>query len=155
MLNNAVPTGFDGTARKITDMGADIQYELAIGSSAFSAYLTYIHEQQDLDTIYPGAYQNKTVSLNTMKVNASYYFANQFNLSAGYFSTTGTSDNILYSGANNGVPDSGGMIAEFDYLPWLNTKFSLQYIMYNKFDGFTGSGASNNNTIYLLTWVMF
>ena len=90
----------------------------------------------------------------------------RLNLTLGYFSTTGSSDNVLYapaefSGSMANKPDTGGLIGEIAFLPWWNTKFSLQYVMYNKFngsatnyDGFNRD-ASNNNTLYLLAWVMF
>ncbi len=54
-----------------------------------------------------------------------------------------------------------GILAPFDYLPWANTKISLQYVAYNKFNGaktnYDGSGrdASDNNSIYLQFWFLF
>jgi hypothetical protein len=90
----------------------------------------------------------------------------QIQFSIGYFSITGSGDPIIFApgsviGSNNGIPDSNGEIFEFDYLPWLNTKFSIQYIAYNKFNGessnYDGQGrnASDNNSLYLSTWVAF
>jgi len=58
-------------------------------------------------------------------------------------------------------PDSRGYVAEVNYLPWLNTKLQLQYVAYDKFNGgkqnYDGAGrnASDNNTLYLLGWVLF
>ena len=65
------------------------------------------------------------------------------------------------SGSSIGLPDTGGYIAEFDFLPWFNTKFSVQYIAYNKFNGsndnYDGAGrnASDNNSLYALAWIAF
>ena len=48
-----------------------------------------------------------------------------------------------------------------NYLPWLNTKLQLQYVGYDKFNGgkqnYDGAGrnASDNNTMYLLGWILF
>jgi len=47
--------------------------------------------------------------------------------------------------------------------PWkyAYTKFSLQYVIYNKFNGSStnydgfGRNASGNNTLYLLAWFAF
>ena len=76
--------------------------------------------------------------------------------SIGYFSTTGKADPLLYSsspvdGSRTGSPNSNGFILEADYRPWEKTKISLQYTIYNKFngthsnyDGF-GRNASDNN----------
>jgi hypothetical protein len=85
--------------------------------------------------------------------------------SVGYFSTTGRKDAMLYSpglvnGSSAGSPNSNGFILEVDYLPWHKAKVSLQYTIYNKFNGtgsnYDGSGrnASDNNTLYLLIWLM-
>jgi len=101
-----------------------------------------------------------------MKVTAGYNYNNSFALSFGYFSLKGSMDNILYkpgefSGSNTGMPDSDGLIAEIAFYPWLNTRFSLQYLKYNKFNGsstnYDGSNrdAANNNTLHLMAWIMF
>ncbi len=89
-------------------------------------------------------------------------------MSRGYFNTWGDSDPIFYrtsSGAvdnsTSGSPNSAAFITEFDYLPWENTKFSLQYTAYMKFNGdsnnYNGAGrsASDNNTLYLNSWFMW
>jgi hypothetical protein len=72
---------------------------------------------------------------------------------------------LLYSpgpitGSATGSPDSRGFILEADHLPWDKLKMTLQYILYDKFngarsnyDGF-GRNASDNNTFYLLFWLM-
>jgi hypothetical protein len=61
----------------------------------------------------------------------------------------------------NGSPDTRGWIAELNYLPWLNTKLSLQFTKYTQFnggdsnyDGF-GRNASANGSTYLLLWLTF
>ncbi len=51
----------------------------------------------------------------------------------GYFNYSGSSDNIMYapasvSGSRTGLPNSSGIMAQVDYLPWVNTKISLIYI---------------------------
>jgi hypothetical protein len=65
------------------------------------------------------------------------------------------------NGSNAGVPDSTGLRAQFDYLPWENTQLSLQYFAYNKFNGASnnydgfGRSASDNNMLYLQFWFAF
>jgi hypothetical protein len=61
-----------------------------------------------------------------------------------------------------GSPNSTGFIGEFDYNPWQNTRLSLQYTWYTKFnggssgyDGTTSRTATNNNTLYMFLWVAF
>ena len=61
----------------------------------------------------------------------------------------------------NGRPDTKGWMAEFNYVPWLNTKFTLQYTAYTKFnggkDGYDGFSrkAADNNTVYALVWFAY
>jgi hypothetical protein len=164
---NILPAGITGDADQYTDFGVDAQYELNIGSGTLSAYATYVHENKDLKgTFAAGNSQNSSDNLNTFKLFANLFFLNQMNLTLGYFNLTGSSDNILYqsaalTGSNAGKPDSDGIIGEISYLPWYNTRFSLQYTFYNKFNGASsnydgfGRDASHNNTLYLLTWIAF
>ena len=86
--------------------------------------------------------------------------------SVGYFSTTGDKDALLYSpdegnGSRTGSPNSRGFILEMNYLPMHMAKLSVQYIIYDKFngarsnyDGF-GRDASDNNTLYVSLLFMF
>ena len=85
--------------------------------------------------------------------------------SISYFSIIGKTDPLLYSsapveGSRTGSPNSNGFILETDYLPLEKVKISLQYVIYNKFngaqsnyDGF-GRNASDNNTLYAVVWFM-
>jgi hypothetical protein len=86
----------------------------------------------------------------------------------GYKTTWGDRNRAFYAtslggtnNSDNGKPDSSAIISELDYLPWQNTKFSLQYTAYTKFNGSknnyngTGRDASDNNTLYLNGWIMF
>jgi chromate transport protein ChrA len=51
-------------------------------------------------------------------------------------------------------------IIALDFLPWLNTRLTAQYVVYSKFNGsssnYDGSGrnASDNNTLFLLAWLV-
>ena len=75
-------------------------------------------------------------------------------------------------GSLTGSPESDGFILQADYFPlnkpggpafWprSNVKLSLQYVIYNRFDGartnFDGAGrnARDNNTLYLEAWIAF
>jgi hypothetical protein len=131
---------------------------------------TWIHEDQDWDASYAlGGTANQSDSLNTFRINANYFYRDHFGDiggSLGYFSITGDEDALLYSsdpddGSRTGSPKSSGFIIEADYLPWEKAKFSIQYVLYDKFngarshyDGF-GRDASDNNTLYVLAWFMF
>ncbi len=165
------PSGYtSGLTDKFTDTALDAQYQYISRKHLFSVETTWIHEHQDWDASFAfGNTANQSDSLDTVRVNANYYYRDHFGTlggSVGYFSTTGDKDSVLYSperinGSRTGSPNSNGFIVEADYLPWQNTKFLVQYTIYNKFngarsnyDGFSRD-ASDNNTLYLLVWLMF
>jgi hypothetical protein len=102
-------------------------------------------------------------------VIGTYYFRRKYGGSISHFSTTGSVDPGLYPAgpapgvitSANGSPNTRGWIAELNYLPWLNTKLSLQFTKYTQFnggdsnyDGF-GRNASANGSTYLLLWLTF
>jgi len=171
MVTDIFPDGNgQGPADKFTDIAFDAQYQYIVKKHVLSAQTTFIHENQNWDASYAlGDTANKSDHLNTFRINLNYYYRSylgQIGGTAGYFSTTGSKDDMIYSpgpldGSKTGKPDSDGFILEADFLPWKTGKISLQYTLYNKFNGghtnYDGSGrnASDNNTLYLLVWLMF
>ena len=160
-------TALAGVADQYRDVAADVQYQF-IGEDHIVTLLgTFIHENQTLNASVLDAFAaNATDNLKTAKLTAEYAYQRHIGGSLGYFRTTGSADTILYApspvgGSANNLPDSSGMVAELNYLPWLNTKLQLQYVGYQKFNGqktnYDGSGrdASANNTLYALVWLNF
>jgi hypothetical protein len=162
------PTGISGLTNNYTDIGFDAQYEKNIeNGSSLIFHAAFITEKQTLDAEYnTAASENSENTLRSLKADLTYNFPDYFSLSAGYFSTTGTSDNLLYApnevdGSNSGSPNSNGEILQLTFLPWMNTQFAVQYKLYNKFNGgdtnYDGLGrnASDNNTLYVMAWLVF
>ena len=156
-----------GPTDKFTDVAADLQYQFISDANIFTLLSTYIHEDQTLDASSIGGATNLNDTLQTFKIIGNYYYRRTYGLSLGYVNTWGTTDPGLYTDGNpvtnsaNGSPDSDYFIAQLTYMPWLNTKLSLQYTAYNTFngrssnyDGF-GRNASDNNTLYVLGWFNF
>jgi hypothetical protein len=164
-------TALAGAVDKWTDVAADVQYQFIGEEHLFTALATYIHESQTLDaSVLDGFAANTDNNLKTFKLMGEYYYHRKIGGSIAYFSTSGSTDPVLYTpapvtGSANGSPDTNGYILEVNYLPWLNTKLQAQYVGYQKFNGqngnnpggYDGSGrtASNNNTLYLLAWLNF
>jgi hypothetical protein len=164
-----------GPTDKFTDIALDAQYQYIGKKHILSAQTTWIHEGQDWDASFPlGNTSRRCSFLNTFRTNANYYYKSHFGMVGGtvtYFSTIGRSDALLYApdpvdGSRSGSPDSSGFILELDYLRYEITKFltlksSLQYTLYNKFNGSHSNydgfdrDASDNNTLYFLLWFMF
>lgn len=167
MIADMFPKGVSGYSNKFTDLGVDLQYEHLFNRTNFIIHSSFVHEQQRLNAFYNDTLsQYETNFLNSFKIDAEVYFNNKFGLTLGYFSTRGSSDSLLYApaaitGSNLRRPDSDGIIAEFDYMPLRNTKFSIQYVAYNNFNGskrnYDGAlrNAFDNNTLYFLVWVCF
>ena len=159
------PTGVSGLTDNYTDIGFDLNYEKNFGSNVLTAYTTFIHENQQFNATL-AEIGNESNNLNSFKIVGNYYLHQQFGFSLAYFSIAGDAIPALYTpqsvdGSANGKPDSNGFIAQFNYLPWFNTKFSIQYVAYSKFNGsstnYDGSGrnASDNNTVYIDSWLAF
>ncbi len=161
------PAGVAGDVNRYNDFALDGQYERKIGSSSFSAHGSWLRERQHLDASFAAEESaNASNTLKALRLDAGVLTASRIGLTVGYFGTTGTTDALLYPsdpvlGSATGSPDSRGVLGELSYMPWLNTRFSLQYVAYGKFNGgksdYDGSGrtASDNNVLYLLAWVAF
>jgi hypothetical protein len=167
MSSRLYPTGVTGPTDRFSDLAGDLQYERVVGGGNFVVHASYIHERQTLDATFgAGGSANPANTLNTMRADATLLTASRLGASLGYFTTSGDADTLLYApnpvtGSATGKPNSSGLTAEVQVMPWLNTRFSMQYVAYQKFNGGTsnydgaGRRASDNNTIYLLAWFMF
>jgi hypothetical protein len=161
------PEGVTGLTNTFTDIGIDAQIEQRVGVGTLIARGTWLHEKQKLDATFDvDGSSNASNTLKTFRLNSTYTPNQWVGLSAGYFQTTGTSDATLYApaeveGSASGNPKTNGFVGEVDINPWQNTRLGLQYVAYDKFnggktdyDGF-GRNASDNNTLYLLAWLVF
>lgn len=168
IASSIYPMGISGATDKYTDVGFDAQYEYSAdngGSCIFHA--SYITEKQNLDATFAmGGSANASNNLNSLKLDFTYNFPAWVSLTGAYFAVGGSADAGIYApgdvtGSLNGNPSSNGEILQIAFLPWMNTQFALQYTLYNKFNGnssnYDGSGrnASDNNTMYVMGWVVF
>ena len=167
--------GRDPSAGKdrITDYGFDSQYQLSHGSGDFTAMLSWIYERQNWAASYPlGNAGNPADTLWELKATVNYVYDKTYGATVQYFLINGSSDAALYSGSQTGAPTSDGFILQASYLPFnkgggpsfwprSNVKLSLQYTVYNRFDGarmnYDGAGANarGNNTLYVEAWIAF
>jgi hypothetical protein len=159
-----------GPVNEFRDVAEDFQYQFIGEDHMLSLTGTRIHESMKLAASSAAETPtNAEDDLTTLRVNANYFYRRRYGCTLSYFSTTGSTDAGLYPAdpapgvvtSANGSPDTKGMITELNYLPWLNTKLSLQYTHYTRFngggdnyDGF-GRNASDNDSVYGLLWVVF
>ncbi|OYV75648.1 MAG: hypothetical protein B7Z66_12175 [Chromatiales bacterium 21-64-14] len=162
--------GTPGLTDKYIDLAVDTSYQQPLsGTHLLSLHGVYIHENRTLDSSFAkGLSSNRTDTMQQVRVDGNYEFSHHAQVSLGYFNTWGSTDAAFYAttpgavdNSSSGNPGSAGLITEVDYLPWDNTKFSLQYTAYTKFNGagsnYNGAGrsASDNNTLYLNSWLMW
>ena len=162
MSTTLYPTGVTVPTNRYTDVAVDAQYERRVGGGNITAHASWIHENQKLEASFDSSLSaNRSNTLKTFKLDGSYYTPGRVGTTLAYFSTTGDADSLLYAGSSTHSPNSSGIIGELDFLPWLNTRLTAQYVVYTKFNGarnnYDGSGrnASDNNTLYLLVWLVF
>jgi len=146
------------------DWGIDAQYQYTTKDHQLSAQANWIREYQTLNSTFNDtASANLNDQLEQLKVNLTYYYQRKIGATIGYFGLGGTYDTGLYgAGFANGNPETQGMVYELNYLPWLNTKFTLQYTQYFKYNGgatdpYDGGTrmAGDNNTVMAMAWFAY
>jgi hypothetical protein len=161
-----------------TDIGFDASFQYHKSKRhVFSVYATAIRETAQLNASYAtGGAANKDESLDTFRINASYYYNQTYGITGALFDVTGSKDYILYgaaplTGSRTNSPVANGYILQLDWTPfgkedslwqpWANLRLALQYTGYLNFNGnfsnYDGYGrsATGNNTLYLLGWIAF
>jgi len=171
-----------GVDNRFSDIAEDFQYEYVGETNIFTVTGTRIHEDMNLDASYlAGDSAHRRDSLTTTRVWADYYYKRKYGGELQWFSTTGSTDGLLYPASTpggcdlvnngplscgvvtsaNGSPDTDGFVGQVDYVPWLNVKLVLQYTHYSKFNGASsnydglGRSASDNDTLYFMLWYAF
>lgn len=154
-------------SNRFRDIGFDAFYQFIQGPHAASARLNLIREKQTFDSGLVGVTaSNSSNTLKTFRAEGKYYFERKWGGALQYFRTTGTADALRYNtgdalfGSSNGSPNSKGWVAELNYLPWDNVKLGVRYTGYLQFNGartnYTpGRNASDNNSLYVMGWVLF
>jgi hypothetical protein len=157
----------------ITDIGVDSQYQYSSAPHDVTVLLNWTHENENWHASQAlGATSNSKDLLWNFTATASYLFDKTYGADFQYFLIDGDKDPLFYPDSRRGSPTSDGWIIQLNYLPfnkgggpsfwpYSNVKFSLQYWIYNRFDGashnYDGAGrnANDNNTLYLQAWIAF
>ena len=170
MVSHLMPSGFRGPRDRYTDVAFDAQFDREWQSGAS------LRGTRDMDPRVAhastgtagdgGAINTSTATSAPSRVDATYYWPSRVGFSAGLFSTTGSSDSLLYpadavTGSATGSPNSQGYILQLSFMPWLNTRFGRPvrgvHQVQRRQPGLRrrGRDASDNNTLYLMTWLVF
>jgi hypothetical protein len=160
--------GRDSSAGKdrITDWGLDSQYQVAFGKSDLAFLFSTIYEDQNWNASQKlGNATNHSDDLWTMKATVDYLYDKTYGGAISYFFCDGSHDPLAHPESPNGSPLSDGLVFQLNWLPFnknggpkfwpkSNVKFSIQYVVYDRFNG-TSHNASDNNTLYLQAWIAF
>jgi hypothetical protein len=156
-----------------TDWGLDSQFQTSIDKHDITASVTGIYESADTGASKKlGDASHSSDELFTLRTSIDYLYDKTYGGAIGYFITDGNRDTARYPDSAKGSPLSDGLVLQLNYLPinksggpsfWpmSNVKISLQYVIYNRFNGsrsnYDGGGgnASDNNTLYFQTWFAF
>jgi hypothetical protein len=148
------------------DFGFDTQYQTALGNNNLLGMLTWTREHSNLGASKAlDAAENGSDNLWKLAATVDVLHDKTYGGALQYFVTDGTRDNLLHEGSASGSPYSDGIVAELNWLPFhkkggpsfmpnSELKLSLQYTIYNHFDG-TSHNASANNTLFLGAWFNF
>jgi hypothetical protein len=158
---------------RIMDLGFDSQYQVSSGPNDITALVSLIYERQNWDASEALGITSKT-SGTLWNFNATLNCLHDKTVGGTiqYFIIDGSSDRLLYSNSQKGSPVSDGFVLQASYMPFnknggpalwpkSNVKLSLQYTIYNRFDGaktnYDGAGgnARDNNTLYFEAWIAF
>jgi hypothetical protein len=156
-----------------TDIGVDSQYQFLANDYSFSLQGSEIFERSTLNSTFAqGGSDFLHSGLNSFHIKGSAGYDQTYAVTLSYFRTSGHADSGLYGAISaNNSPNSAGLVGEIDYTPfnhggpgfwpWANLRIGLQYVAYLEFNGASknydgnGANASDNNTVYLFTWLAF
>lgn len=161
-MNTDIKTGVrtaGGPYDKYRDLGIDGTYLLTQDEKhQYALNGSYTHETRTMD--YSGSGNGH---LNRLDLNGSLHYTNTYGLTAGYFDVRGNNNAALW-GTGSGSPNSSGYLIQADWAPFgksdswlapnLNLQLGLKYTYYSKFDG-TSTGATDNNTFSVFSWLSF
>lgn len=145
-----------GPTAQYRDRGIDVQYQYVLAPTTVTAQFSYIRETIGHGDV-TGIAANASNKLNQLKLKATYSYQSKYGTSLGYFSTTGSSDTLLYPDVASN-PDTRGWAPELFWIPEQHLRAGIQYYAYSRFHGSTnnydGSGrnAKDNNTLLVYLW---
>ena len=119
-----------GNTDKVTDMTVDTQYEHPVkGGNLISVHGSYTNEKVDA-----GIGGSTSGTLNALRLDAGYHWGSHAEAILGY-------------AKNSDSNDDEAVTAQYSYLPWQNTKLTVQYVH--------PTMAGSSDTVLLQSWFMW
>ena len=164
-----------------TDYAIDGGYQfLGTGKNIVTVQGIFVHEDQNLKASAAGTGFGSHYGLNTINLNAQYWYKNTYGLTLGWFAGFGSNNPVAYQtgaelaaagnpgdmvGFANNSPNYNGFSIEADWVPfgkekslwrpWLNLKIGAAYMFYTDYNGassnYDGFGRNaSDNNTFLL-----
>ena len=164
-------TSLSGPSDHFEDIGVDASYQrIGSGDHIVTIKALYVRERERLDASFAaGSAERLHGSLQSLNLDASYWYKNTWGVTLGGFFNRGSRDILLYP--VTGRPDTNGGIVEFNWnpfgksdswaAPFANLRVGVQYTFYTRFAGASmnvdgnNRRASDNNTLFVYSWIAF
>jgi len=164
------PATNGGTGDRFRDLGFDTQYQYFSSDDEkhiLTAQYSFIREKSDWHSGFPNFNDSTSSTLRSQKAKLTYLYDRRYGVTGALFNISGSTDTLRF-GTSNGRPDTSGYVAELQWTPplklasdpQLTVRVALQYTGYWKYNGAvsgydaSGRNASNNNSVYLYTWIV-
>ena len=180
VYDDPLDTSDRGTTHRFRDLGLDAQYQYLLDPHAVTAQLAFMSNQVRYSTNGIGAPPPGTNLSDTNRVlrgKLTYVYQARYGGSVGVFNLSGTSNPayVTYvtggegpmpsagqpAGNRTGSPATRGFTLEAFWTPIQYLRVGAQFTGYNRFNGAAGNydgygrNASDNNSMFLYTWLAY
>jgi hypothetical protein len=167
VYDDNLDTSDPSTVHRNKDMGLDAQYQYLLDPHSITAQVAYMRNQTRNSAA--DASPNETNTVKVLRGKMTYVYQAKYGGSLGFFNQSGNDNaaNIVTDPAEQvdgnltGSPAIRGWTLEAFWTPIQYLRVGAQYTLYSRFNGarsnYNGLGrnASDNNTLFLYTWLAY
>jgi len=178
VYDDPLDTSDPATTHRYTDLGIDAQYQYLLDPSAVTAQVVFTsnrHRYPTAGASQPAPGTNAADTTHLLRTKLSYVYQAKYGGSIGLFDLNGGSNpaRITFDptgdvssagqadGNRTGSPATRGATLEAFWMPIQYLRIGVQYTAYSRFngaaknyDGF-GRNASDNNSLFIYTWLAY
>ncbi len=162
VYDDNIDTGDASNVQRFKDVGLDAQYQYLLDPHSVTGQVAFMRNQAT-DSPANGGQTNTS---NVLRAKVTYVYRATYGGSLGFFNRSGNDNPANVStdpvvGNLNGSPGTRGATVETFWTPIQNLRLGAQYTLYTRFNGagsnYDGAGrnASDNNTLFLYSWLAY
>ena len=161
-----------GPTDRHANVGIDAQYQYILDPHTVSVTASSVNEKIDYvsfkwdpnDPNFAGTSSNASDTVRHTRLKASYVYGAKYGASFAYFTTSGTSNPLVYDPDGLGLagnPGSRVLVPEVFWTPIQYVRVGAQFWRYQQLMGasanYAGDGrnASDNNTLFVYVWAAY